>query len=56
MAQPAVLGVGLGASDDNADARVVVYVDRGASTKAQVPDQFDGVGTKVVLTDSIVAF
>ena len=56
MAQAAVLGVGLGASDDGAEPAIVVYVDRGASTKAQVPDQLDGVRTKVASTDAIVAF
>jgi hypothetical protein len=51
MADPAVIAVGVGASDDNPEeAAVVIYVDRG-KTHAPIPVAIDGVRTKVITTD-----
>ena len=51
MSDPAVIGVGVGASDDNRDeAALVLYVDR-EKTLAAIPVQIDGVRTKVIATD-----
>jgi hypothetical protein len=50
MADPAVIGVGVGASDDSSgEAAVVVYVERGKS-HAPIPAEVDGVRTKVIST------
>jgi hypothetical protein len=57
MSQPGVLGAGIGASDaDSQQAAVVVYVDKAAAARAQLPTQIDGVAVKVQLTDPFVAF
>ena len=51
MSDPAVIGVGVGASDDNRDeAALVLYVDR-EKTHAPIPVQIDGVRTKIIATD-----
>src|SRR5437660_4982725 len=51
MSDPAVIGVGVGASDDNRDeAALVLYGDR-EKTHAPIPVQIDGVRTKVIATD-----
>jgi hypothetical protein len=51
MADPAVIGVGVGASDDaSGEPAVVIFVDQNAQ-HAPIPAQLDGVRTKVILTD-----
>jgi len=51
MADPAVIAVGVGASDDNPEeATVVIYVDR-EKAHAPIPVAIDGVRTKVIVTD-----
>src|SRR5204862_7418888 len=51
MSDPAVVGVGVGASDDNpGEAALVLYVDR-EKTHAPIPVQIDGVRTKIIATD-----
>jgi hypothetical protein len=51
LSDPAVIGVGVGASDDNpGEAALVVYVDR-EKTPAPVPAAIEGVRTKVIVTD-----
>ena len=51
MSQPAVLGVGVGASDGNfTESAIVVYLDETAVTKPKLPAQIDGVGVRVILT------
>jgi hypothetical protein len=51
MSDPAVIGVGVGASDDNpGKAALVVYVD-GEKTHAPLPPEIEGVRTKIVVTD-----
>jgi hypothetical protein len=51
MADPAVLGVGVGASEDaSGEPAVVIFVDKNAQ-HAPIPAQLDGIRTKVILTD-----
>jgi hypothetical protein len=51
MSDPAVIGVGVGASDDNpGEAALVLYVDR-EKTHAPIPAEIEGVRTKVIVTD-----
>jgi hypothetical protein len=57
MSRPGVLGAGVGASDtDGQQAAVVVYVDKTAAVRPQLPTHIDGVPVKVHLTDPFVAF
>ncbi len=51
MMDPAVIGVGVGASDDSrGDAAIVIFVERG-KPRAPIPAEIDGVRTKVIFTD-----
>jgi hypothetical protein len=51
MADPAVLGVGVGASEDaSGEPAVVIFVDKNAQ-HGSIPAQLDGIRTKVILTD-----
>ena len=51
MADPAVIGVGVGASEDNPrEAAIEVYVDK-QKTHAPIPATIDGVRTKITITD-----
>jgi hypothetical protein len=51
MSDSAVVGVGVGASDDNpGEAALVLYVDR-EKTHAPIPVQIEGVRTKIIVTD-----
>jgi hypothetical protein len=51
---PGVLGVGVGAADDNPlEAAIVVYFDN--SKSANIPPRIGGFKTRVILTDPIVA-
>jgi len=51
MGDPAVIGVGVGASEDNpGEAALVLYVDR-EKTHAPIPAEIEGVRTKVIVTD-----
>jgi hypothetical protein len=55
--KPAVLGVGLGASEtNNSQAAIIVYLDKTNFANPQLPDQMDGVRVNVVLTDPFIAF
>ena len=57
MAQPGVLGVGVGASDkDDGEAAIVIYVDRTSGAKPQFSDTLDGLTVKVVHTDPFIAY
>ena len=57
MGRGGVIGVGVGAADDNPqEAVVVVYVERSAGVTPQLPAQARGVRVKRVLTDPFVAF
>ena len=57
MSRAGVIGVGIGASDDNAsEAAIVVYVDVNAGSSARVPKSINGVKVKKVFTEPFVAY
>ena len=56
MSRPAVLGVGLGALEDNSQPAIVVYVDKTSQAKPQLPDQVDNVPVRIIMTDPFIAF
>jgi hypothetical protein len=56
MSKPGVLGVGVGALEDNSEAAVVVYVDKTSSVKPQLPERVDDVPVRVIFTDPFIAF
>jgi hypothetical protein len=56
MSKPGVLGVGLGALEDNSQAAVIVYVDKTSSAKAQLPERVDNVPVRVIFSDPFIAF
>ena len=56
MSKPGVLGVGLGALEDNSAPAIVVYVDQTSSLTPQLPAQVDNVPVRVVMTDPFIAF
>jgi hypothetical protein len=56
MSQPGVLGVGLGALEDNSAPAIVVYVDKTSSANPPVPAQIDNVPVRLVMTDPFIAF
>jgi hypothetical protein len=56
MSRPAVLGVGLGALEDNSAPAVVVYVDKTSTAQPQLPAEVDNVPVRIIMTDPFVAF
>jgi len=57
MSRPSVVGVGVGRSDRNeAEAAIIVYVDKTAGARGQLPRTIDGLRVQVVETDPFVAF
>jgi hypothetical protein len=57
MARPSVIGVGVGRSDKSeAEAAIIIYVDKTAGARAQLPKTLDGLRVQVVETDPFVAF
>jgi hypothetical protein len=57
MSRPSVIGVGVGASDDNSnEAVIVVYVDVKSGVRPQLPRRVDGVRVKRVYTEPFVAY
>jgi hypothetical protein len=57
MARPSIIGVGVGRSDRNeAEAAIIIYVDKTAGARAQLPKTLDGLRVQVVETDPFVAF
>ena len=57
MSRPSVLGVGVGRSDRNeAEAAIIIYVDKTAGPRPQLPRNLDGLRVQVVETDPFVAF
>jgi hypothetical protein len=55
MAESSVLGVGVGASKDNAiEAAMVVFVEKGK--QAKIPVEIDGVRTRIIETDRFRTF
>jgi hypothetical protein len=51
-----VLGVGVGALEDNSAPAVIVFVDKTSSANPQLPDQIDNVPVRVILTDPFIAY
>ena len=56
MSRPGVLGVGLGALEDNSAPAIVVYVDKTSQAKPQLPAQADNVPVRIIMTDPFIAF
>ena len=56
MSRPAVLGVGLGALEDNSTEAIVVYVDKTSPAKPQLPEQVDNVPVRIIMTDPFIAY
>jgi hypothetical protein len=56
MAQTGVLGVGLGALEDNSAPAIVVYVDKTGSATPQFPALIDNVPVRVIMTDPFIAY
>ena len=56
MSRSAILGVGLGVSDDGAEPVIVVLVDQAKANKARLKDRIENVRTKVTFTDTITAY
>jgi hypothetical protein len=57
LARRSVIGVGIGAADDNpAEAVIVVYVDETTGKKPRLPKRINGVRVKTVFTDTFVAY
>jgi hypothetical protein len=56
MSKPAVLGVGLGALEDNSAPAIVVYIDKTNPAKPQLPDQVDNVPVRIIMTDPFIAY
>jgi hypothetical protein len=56
MSKPAVLGVGLGALEDNSQPAIVVYVDKTSQANPQLPDQVDNIPVRIIMTDPFIAF
>jgi hypothetical protein len=56
MSKPAVLGVGLGALEDNSQPAIVVYVDKTSSATPQLSAQIDNVPVRIIMTDPFIAF
>ena len=56
MGDPAMIGVGVGASQDSlGEAALVLYIEKGRAAGA-IPVQMDGVRTRVIRTDRFRAF
>jgi hypothetical protein len=56
MSRPAVLGVGLGALEDNSAPAIVVYVDKTSEAKPQLPAGVGNVPLRIIMTDPFVAY
>jgi hypothetical protein len=56
MSRASVIGVGVGAADDNdTEGAIVVYVDKTTGQRPILPKSIDGTRLKVVLTDPFIA-
>ena len=55
MFQPGVIGVGIGAADNDSEAAIVIYVDRTSGAKPNFATSLGGVPVKVIFTDPFVA-
>lgn len=55
MFQPAVMGVGVGSGTTDAEAAIIVYVNRDSGARPILPDSIEGIPVVVFLTDQFVA-
>lgn len=56
MSHPAILGVGVGASEDDPnEAAIIIYVQEGRVIDRPIPNKLDGVKVRIILTGPIVA-
>src|SRR5829696_5047175 len=56
MFQPAVMGVGVGASDRaDGEAAIIVYVNKDSAARPFLPDSIEGISVTVILTDEFIA-
>ncbi|MEW6207504.1 MAG: hypothetical protein AB1631_04000 [Acidobacteriota bacterium] len=57
MSRPSVIGIGVGARDDNsAEAAIVIYVNQTQRVRPRLPNSINGVPVKIVYTDTITAY
>jgi hypothetical protein len=56
MSRPGVIGVGLGATEDNSAPAIIVYVDKTSSARPELPQHVDNVPVRVILTDPFIAY
>jgi hypothetical protein len=57
LSRPGVIGMGVGAADDNAsEGVIVVYINKDAGVRPRLPRQINGVRVKVIETDEFVAY
>jgi hypothetical protein len=57
MFQPGVIGAGVGASGRaDGEAAIVIFMNKNARVRANLPDNLDGIPVTVVLTDEFVAY
>jgi hypothetical protein len=56
MSRPEVLGVGLGALEDNSAPAIVMYVDKTSQARPQLPAQVDNVPVRIIMTDPFIAY
>src|SRR5438046_131281 len=56
MSRPGVLGVGLGATEDNSTPAILVYVDQTSSVQPQLPQDIDRVPIRIIFTDPFIAY
>jgi hypothetical protein len=56
MFQPGVMGAGIGAGRTDAEAAIVIYVNKDSSAKPILPDSIEGVPVIVIQTDQFIAF
>lgn len=57
LPMPSVLGIGVGADEDNpSEAVVVIYVETGRANAQGLPENLDGLRVRVVTTEPFVAY
>lgn len=57
LRQSGVLGIGVGADDDNpSESGIVIYVQTGRALEEAIPEFLDGLRVKVVTTEPFVAY
>jgi hypothetical protein len=57
MSRPSVIGIGVGARDENsAEAAIVIYVNQSQRVRPRLPRSINGVPVRIVYTDQITAY